>query len=131
MSDHQLSLLDAPKVAAVRKRDPRSSKRAAAENPHGRATQADRILRFLWRNRSTITADQAHRLLRLPGEDVTRGEWSARLGVLCSSKRGLLEHAGMVPEPDRHGRVREVLAYRLTPAGEEVAERKSRVVEAL
>ncbi len=110
----QLSLPIGPKVAQVRRSDPRTAKRAAAWNPEGRATQAARILRWLWTH-DRITADQAWRHLTAPGEDVTRGEWSSRLGVLMD--RGLVEKAGEVSEPDRRGRPRDVLAYRLTPAG--------------
>lgn len=109
----QLSLLDPP-VAQVRRSDPRSAKRAAAWNPEGRASQAARILRWLWTHPS-ITADVAFRELTADGEDVQRNEWSARIGML--KKRGLLERAGEVDEVDRKGRPSRVLAYRLTPAG--------------
>lgn len=119
----QLDLFDAKPVAQVRKSDPRTARAAAALNPEGRATQANRILRYLWRFGGTITADYAYRALSQRGEDVTRGEWSARLGVLCSRKRGLLEKAGEVDELDRRGRPRKVLAYRLTPAGEAECDR--------
>ena len=112
----QLSLLDPP-VAQVRRSDPRTAKRAAALNPGGRATQAARILRRLWTTGGTITADECWRDLAHYGEDVTRGEWSARLGVLCSPKRGLLEPAGEVEDLDRHNHPRLVLSYRLTEAG--------------
>ena len=111
----QLSLLDAPKVAAVRKTDPRSARDAAALDPEGRASQADRILEHLWRHGS-ITADYALRHLTLPDEGITRGEWSARVGVLMD--RGLVERAGEVEEEGRRGRVRRVLSYRLSGAGE-------------
>lgn len=123
MSVDQLDLFDARPVAQVRKDDPRTARAAAAYNPGNRATQAARILRYLWRFGGTITADYAHRMLSERGEDVTRGEWSARIGVLCSRKRGLLERAGEVDELDRRGRPRKVLAYRLTPAGEAECQR--------
>lgn len=111
----QLSLLDPP-VSQVRRSDPRTARVAAARNPGGRASQAARILRFVW-DHGTITADQAHGL-NAADEDTTRGEWSARIGLLCSTKRGrLLEKAGEVEAPDRHGRVRPILQYRLTDAG--------------
>lgn len=112
----QLDLFDAVSHARARRHDPAPSKRAAALNPDGRASQAARLLKYLWRLGGTITADHAHRTLTLPGEDVTRGEWSARIGVLIH--RDLLERAGEVEEMDRHYRSRKVLAYRLTPAGE-------------
>lgn len=115
----QVSLFDAAPVAQVRKHDPRTAKQAAALNPDGRATQAQRILRHLW-SAGEITADYAHRHLS-EGEDVTRGEWSARVGVLIH--RGLVERAGEVDEFDRHGRTRRVLAYRLTAAGRAECER--------
>ena len=114
----QLSLLE-PVDSQVRRSDPRPAKRAAALNPEGRATQAARILRRLWVTGGTITADECWRDLTRHGEDVTRGEWSARLGVLCSTKRGLLEPAGEVEDLDRRNRPRLVLAYRLTDAGRE------------
>jgi hypothetical protein len=110
----QLSLLDPP-VSQVRRSDPRTARVAAARNPGGRASQAARILRFVW-DHGTITADQAHRL-NGPDEDTPRGEWSTRLGVLCTKERGLLERAGEIEEADRHGRVRKVLRYRLTDRG--------------
>ena len=122
MTPSQTSLFDAVPVAQVRKHDPRTAKQAAALNPEGRAIQAHRILKHLWSTGGTITADYAHRHLS-DGEDITRGEWSARIGVLCSDKRGLLERAGEVDELDRHGRTRRVLAYRLTEAGRVECER--------
>jgi hypothetical protein len=111
----QLGLFDAPKVASVRKTDPRTAKVAAALDPEGRASQADRILEHLFRHGS-ITADQALRTLTLPDEEITRGEWSTRIGVLMD--RGLVERAGEVEEEGRRGRVRRVLSYRLSGAGE-------------
>lgn len=111
----QLSLLDPP-VSAVRRSDPRTARVAAARNQGGRASQAARILRFVW-DHGTITADQAHGLNE-DGEDTPRGEWSTRIGLLCSAKRGrLLEKAGEVEAPDRHGRVRPILQYRLSEHG--------------
>lgn len=114
MTPHQLSLVDYEPVAQVRKHDPRTAKRAAAQNRDGRASQAVRILRHV-REHGSITADVAYRDLTMSDEDVTRGEWSARLGVLVS--RGLLERAGEVDERGRRGEVRPVLAYRLTREG--------------
>lgn len=114
MTPSQVSLFDAEPVARVRKHDPRTARAAAALNPDGRKSQAQRILRYLWTWR-TITADEAYRSLTRVGEDVTRGEWSTRIGVLMD--RGLVERAGEVDELDRRGRSRKVLAYRLTQAG--------------
>ena len=115
------SLFDAQPVAQVRKHDPRTAKAAAALDVKRRSTQAQRILRHLWSTGETITADHAHRHLTEDGEDITRGEWSARIGVLIH--RGLVERAGEVDELDRHGRTRKVLAYRLTLAGRAECER--------
>ncbi len=117
----QTSLFDAVPVAAVRKHDPRTAKAAAALDPEGRATQAQRILKYLWRFGGTITADGAYRLLTQRDEDISRGEWSARIGVLI--KRGLMERHGEVEDVGRRARRRQVLAYRLTPAGEAEVER--------
>jgi hypothetical protein len=97
-----------------RRHDPRTAKVAAAQDPDGRKTQATRILRWL-HHEGTITADQALRHLTEPGEDVSRGEWSTRIGVLIH--RGLVERHGFHDEPDRRGRLRAVLQYQLTPAG--------------
>jgi hypothetical protein len=117
MSPHQLTLDEIPAAtSAVRRTDPASAKRAAAANPAGRATQAARILRYVWRNGGVITADVCYRQLG-EGDDITRGEWSARLGVLSSTRRGLLVRCGEVPDVDRHGQWRSVQAYRLTSAG--------------
>lgn len=127
MTAQQLSLLE-PSNARARKQDPRTSKRAAAWNPEGRSSQAARILRWLWTH-DRITADTAWRELTAEGEDVTRGEWSARLGMLCSKARGrLLEKGGEVDDIDRKGRPTRVLSYSLTDAGRaEVARMFGRV----
>lgn len=114
MSPMQLSLIEYERVAQCRHEDPRTAKRAAAQNRDGRASQAVRILRHV-REHGSITADVAWRELTCSDEDITRGEWSARIGVLC--KRGLLERAGEVDERGRRGEVRPVLAYRLTREG--------------
>jgi len=120
MTPTQVSLFDADPVSRVRKHDPRTAKQAAAKDTERRATQAQRILRHLWETGGTITADYAHRHLA-DGEDITRGEWSTRIGVLIH--RGLVERAGEVDELDRHGRSRMVLAYRLTRDGRAECER--------
>jgi hypothetical protein len=117
----QQALFDATPVAQSRKHDPRTAKAAAALDPEGRASQAQRILRYLYRFGGTITADRAYRLLTLADEEITRGEWSSRIGVLIS--RGLLERAGEVEDVGRRARRRQVLAYRLTQAGEAETER--------
>lgn len=114
MTPMQLSLIDYERVAQVRHTDPRTAKQAAAKNRDGRASQAVRILRHVWEHGS-ITADVAFRELTMSDEDVPRGEWSSRLGVLCERK--LLERAGEVDEVGRRGEVRPVLSYRLTQAG--------------
>lgn len=114
MTPMQLSLMEYERVAQCRQHDPRTAKRAAAQNRDGRASQAVRILRHVWEHGS-ITADVAYRELTMSDEDVPRGEWSSRLGVLV--KRGLLERAGERDEVGRRGEVRPVLAYRLTAEG--------------
>lgn len=118
MSAAQGVLFGPPPLSQARRHDPASARRAAAENPEGRQSQAARILRWLWEH-GTITADTAWRQLTVEGEDVTRGEWSTRIGVLCSTKGGrLVERAGLIDERGRRGRVRKVLAYRLTEQGQ-------------
>lgn len=110
------TLFDAPKVSAVRKTDPRPSKVAAAKDADYRMTQTTRLLRFMY-DHGPITADLAYRELPYDGEDVDRGEWSARLGVLCSGVYPLAEKAGEVPDRNRKGKVRDVMSYRLTMWG--------------
>lgn len=109
-----LTLFGPPPAARVRRHDPRPAREAAAKDASGRATQVTRILRWLWEF-DTITADQASRRLAAPSEQITRGEWSARIGVLIH--RGLVERAGEVEDNDRRGRPRRVMAYRLTTVG--------------
>lgn len=114
MTPAQGSLFGDAPPARSRRHDPRSSKVASAQDPEGRKSQAQRILRWLYRF-DTISADEAWRRLTEPGEDVTRGEWSARIGVLIH--RGLVERRGERRELDRHGNARMVLEYRLTDVG--------------
>ena len=119
MSATQLDLWGPP-VSQVRRHDPRTAKAAAGMNREGRASQATRLLLHLLEHH-TVTADYAHRHLTLEAEDVTRGEWSTRIGVLIH--RGLVERAGEVNELDRRGKPRAVLSYRLTDAGRDEAQR--------
>jgi hypothetical protein len=106
----------APKVSSVRKSDPRPAKQAAAKDEDYRATQATRLLRAMY-DRGSITADAAYRDLAYEDEDVDRGEWSTRLGVLCAGVYPLAEKAGEVPDFNKKGKVRNVTSYRLTKWG--------------
>ncbi len=115
MTGRQLDLFDARPVARARKHDPRPAKDAAALDPEGRRTQKQRILKYLWRFGGTVTADFCFRTLAVDGEEVARGEWSARIGVLVHE--GLMERAGEQEDIGRRARRRKVLAYRLTSAG--------------
>lgn len=100
---------DFPKVASVRRSDPRSSKRAAAHDPEGRDLQRLRILRFLVAN-GPATADECARVI-----ERHRSVASTRLNVL--RRAGLTEKCGLKPTPDEYGRVRDVELHRVTDAG--------------
>lgn len=103
----QTSLFDPP-VAQVRSRDPKPSKRAAASDVVGRASQIKTLLGRL--RHGPISADTAGQVI---GKH--RSIASTRLAVM--EKRGLVVKAGEHPEPDQYGRVRKVCRYRLTEAG--------------
>lgn len=106
-----------PKVSQVRHSDPPSAKRAAAQNTDHRQSQATRLLRWMY-DHGPITADRALRELTEDGETLERGDWSTRLGTLCSDPvRPLAERAGEVPDTGRKGRERMVMSYRLTVWG--------------
>lgn len=102
---------DWPKVAQVRRSDPRTAKAASALDPNGRRYQRNVILKhLLGEDVDAITADEAGRLI---GRH--RHIASSRLGVL--QDEGLVEKCGSKPDADEYGKVREVALYRLTPDG--------------
>lgn len=102
-----------PRVGAVRRSDTPASRRAATAHPQHKASQASRLLLRMYHH-GPVTADEAWRDLTAEGEQVTRGEWSARLGVLCAGVYPLARHAGEVADRGRNGRLRDVMSYELT-----------------
>jgi DNA-binding transcriptional ArsR family regulator len=110
----QMSLLGDP-VAAVRKRDPRTSKDAAAADPSGRNHQRTLILRHLVQH-GPSTADDCAKVI-----DRHRSVASTRLAVLRGA--GLVEKCGLTEAPDQYGRMRTVELHRATPAGREASSR--------
>lgn len=104
-------LFPAPRVASVRRNDPRSAKRAAAEDPQGRNHQRTVILRYLVQH-GQATADDLGTVI---GRH--RSVASTRLNVL--GKAGLAEKCGLRPCPDEFGKVRDVELWRATAAGRE------------
>lgn len=95
--------------AAVRRSDPSTSKRAAADHEVEKQRQWRLILERL--HDGPLSADTAGRVI---GKH--RSIASSRLGVM--QKRGLVEKAGEHLERSDEGHERRVLRYRLTPAGE-------------
>lgn len=109
MTPSQLDLFSAPKVASVRRSDPRSAKNAAALDPAGRNHQRTLILRHLV-HYGPCSADDCALVI-----DRHRSVASTRLNVLA--KAGLAEKCGTVDAADEYGRVRQVEAWRATQAG--------------
>lgn len=106
----QASLFDEfPKVASVRKRDPRTAKTAAAADPRGRAYQRTLILRHLVEH-GPATADELGRVIQRH-----RSVASSRLGVLRGE--GLVEKCGLKDDVDEYGKRRTVELHRVTDAG--------------
>ena len=103
------SLFDAPKVASVRRSDPRTAKAAAAHDPEGRNLQRVRILRHLAEH-GPATADECAVVI-----ERHRSVASTRLNVL--RKAGLVEKCGVKNEADQYGRKRWVELHRVTDAG--------------
>lgn len=100
---------DFPKVASVRRSDPRSAKDAAAHDEKGRNRQRFLILAHLVEH-GPCTADEL-----APVIDRHRTVASTRLNVLY--KAGLAEKCGTKKCPDAYGRLRWVELWRATDAG--------------
>lgn len=115
MSAAQLDLFSAPKVASVRRSDPRTAKTAAAQDPEGRSHQRTLILRHLVQHGRSNADD----LGRLIGRH--RSTASTRLNVLA--KAGMAEKCGEMDAADEYGRVRSVEAWRATDAGRAALDR--------
>lgn len=109
MTPVQTSLFDAPKVASVRRSDPRSAKAAAAHDPVGRERQRHLILAHLVAH-GPCTADELAPII-----DRHRSVASTRLTVL--RRAGLVEKCGVKNEADQYGRKRWVELHRATDAG--------------
>lgn len=105
MTPQQTSLFDAPKVASVRRSDPRPARTAAAEDPNGRNHQRTLILEFL-RHHGPATADECATVIQRH-----RSVASTRLNVLV--KAGLVEACGLKACPSEYGVIRDVTLYRV------------------
>lgn len=116
------TLFDPDLIARARRTDPAPSRAAAAVNLEGKASQATRLLRWMY-DHGLVTADTANRELTYEDEEITRGDWSTRLGGLCAGPHPLAEKAGLVKDTGRKGLEREVVAYRLTVHGRAEVER--------